>query len=158
MFKKIAITNQKGGTGKTSTALTLAGLLAQRGYHVLTVDFDPQGQCAVALGLTQEPGVFNLLVNTAFDIHQWIRPTGRQHLAIIPGDRTTATAQVVINAENRGMDAISTLLAPLRTEYDYIVMDTAPSVGGIQSALSTPPIWCSFPRPPNLCRAMGWRK
>ena len=132
MFKKIAITNQKGGTGKTSTALTLAGLLAQRGYHVLTVDFDPQGQCAVALGLTQEPGVFNLLVNTAFDIYQWIRPTGRQRLDIIPGDRTTATAQVVINAENRGMDAISTLLAPLRTEYDYIVMDTAPSVGGIQ--------------------------
>ena len=132
MLKTVTIANQKGGTGKTSTTLTLAGLLAQRERHCLIVDFDPQGQCAVALGLTQEPGAFNLLVNTSFDIHQWIRPTGRQHLEIIPGDRTTATAQVVINAENRGMDAIRTLLAPLRAEYDFILMDTAPSVGGIQ--------------------------
>ena len=93
MLKTVTIANQKGGTGKTSTTLTLAGLLAQRERHCLIVDFDPQGQCAVALGLTQEPGAFNLLVNTSFDIHRWIWLTGIQHLEIIPGDRTTATAQ-----------------------------------------------------------------
>jgi chromosome partitioning protein len=131
-MKIVTIANQKGGTGKTSTTLNLAGLLSQRGRRCLIVDFDPQGQCAVALGLTQEPGVFNMLVNTAFDIHQWIRPTGRERLDLIPGDRMTATAQVVINAENRGVETIRKLLNPLKAEYDYILLDTAPSVGGIQ--------------------------
>lgn len=131
-MKIITVANYKGGTGKTSTTLTLSGLLSQRGRRCLIIDFDPQGQCAVALGLTQEPGVFNALVNTAFDLRQWIRPTGRERLDIIPGDRTTATAQIVINAENRGMDAIRKLLNPLKAEYDYIFLDTAPSVGGIQ--------------------------
>jgi chromosome partitioning protein len=131
-MKIITIANYKGGTGKTSTTLTLSGLLSQRGRRCLIIDFDPQGQCAIALGLVQEPGAFNALVNTAFDLRQWIRPTGRERLDIIPGDRTTATAQIVINAENRGMDAIRKLLNPLKAEYDYIFLDTAPSVGGIQ--------------------------
>lgn len=131
-MKIITITNYKGGTGKTSTTLTLAGLLSQRERRCLIIDFDPQGQCAVALGLTQEAGVFNLLVNQAFDIRHWIRPTGRERLDIIPGDRTTATAQIVINAENRPIQAIRKLLEGLRQEYDYILLDTAPSVGGIQ--------------------------
>lgn len=131
-MKIITVANYKGGTGKTSTTLTLSGLLSQRGRRCLIIDFDPQGQCAIALGLTQEPGAFNALVNTAFDLRQWIRPTGRERLDIIPGDRTTATAQIVINAENRGMDAIRKLLNPLKAEYDYIFLDTAPSVGGIQ--------------------------
>ncbi len=131
-MKIVTIANYKGGTGKTSTTLSLAGLLSQRGRRCLIIDFDPQGQCAIALGLTQEPGAFNALVNTSFDLHQWIRPTGRERLDIIPGDRTTATAQIVINAENRGMEAIRKLLNRLKSEYDYIFLDTAPSVGGIQ--------------------------
>ncbi|MBK6298673.1 MAG: ParA family protein [Sphingomonadales bacterium] len=131
-MKIITVANYKGGTGKTSTTLSLAGLLSQRGRRCLIVDFDPQGQCAIALGLTQEPGAFNALVNTSFDLHQWIRPTGRERLDIIPGDRTTATAQIVINAENRGLEAIRKILNRLKSEYDYIFLDTAPSVGGIQ--------------------------
>ena len=130
-MKIITIANYKGGVGKSSTVLSLAGLLSQRNRRCLIVDLGPQGQCAVALGLTQEPGVFNALVNPAFDIRQWIRPTGRERLDILPGDRTTATAQIVVNAENRGMDSIRVLLSGLR-EYDFIFLDTAPSVGGIQ--------------------------
>jgi len=131
-MKIVTIANYKGGTGKTSTTISLAGLLSQRGRRCLIVDFDPQGQCAIALGLTQEPGAFNALVNTAFDLRQWIRPTGRERLDIIPGDRTTATAQIVINAENRPINSIRKLLSLLKAEYDYIFLDTAPSVGGIQ--------------------------
>jgi chromosome partitioning protein len=131
MTKIITVTNQKGGVGKTSTVLNLGALLAFSGRRVLIVDLDPQGQCAVGLGLTQEPGAFNLLVNTGFESTQWIRPTGRKGLDIIPGDRTTATAQIVINAENRPMDYIRDLLRQMR-EYQYIFLDTAPSVGGIQ--------------------------
>jgi chromosome partitioning protein len=131
-MKIVTLTNAKGGVGKSTSTVNLAGLISQRGRRCLIVDFDPQGQCAVALGLIQESGTFNVLVNESFDNYQWIRPTGREGLEIIPGDRTTATAQVVINAENRSMDVIRKILNPLKKEFDFIFLDTAPSVGGIQ--------------------------
>jgi chromosome partitioning protein len=127
----ITVTNQKGGVGKTSTVLNLASQLAFSGRQVLIADFDPQGQCAIGLGLNPEPGAFNLMVNTGRDPREFIRASGRKGLSIIPGDRTTATAQIVINAENRPLDFIRGLLRPFR-EYQYIFIDTAPSVGGIQ--------------------------
>jgi chromosome partitioning protein len=132
MSINIVIANQKGGVGKTTTAVSLAHGLALRERRVLLVDFDPQGQCATALGINQEAGVFNALVNTRSDIHQWLRGTERTGLELLPGDRSTATAQIVINAENRPIDSIRQLFKSLGREYDYIIFDTAPSVGGIQ--------------------------
>jgi chromosome partitioning protein len=132
MSINMVIANQKGGVGKTTSASSLAHGLALCNRRVLLVDFDPQGQCATALGIDQEPGVFNALVNTRSDIHHWLRDTGRAGLDLLPGDRSTATAQIVINAENRPIDSIFTLFKPLGKEYDYIIFDTAPSVGGIQ--------------------------
>jgi chromosome partitioning protein len=132
MSINIVIANQKGGVGKTTSASSLAHGLALRNRRVLLVDFDPQGQCATALGINQEPGVFNALVNTRSDIHQWIRDTDRAGLNLLPGDRSTATAQIVINAENRPINSIRLLFKTLGKEYDYILFDTAPSVGGIQ--------------------------
>lgn len=124
----ICITNQKGGVAKTTTAIHLAHGLALLGKRVLIVDFDPQGQAATALGLDPEPGVFNLLINR----QAHIRETGRQNLFLIPGDNSTATAQIVINAENRPISAITDVLRRFAHEYQYIVFDTAPSAGGIQ--------------------------
>jgi chromosome partitioning protein len=132
MSVNIVIANQKGGVGKTTSASSLAHGLAMCNRRVLLVDFDPQGQCATALGINQEPGVFNSLVNTHTDIHQWVRDTGRAGLYLLPGDRSTATAQIVINAENRPINSIHMLFKTLGKEYDYIIFDTAPSVGGIQ--------------------------
>ena len=132
MSINIVIANQKGGVGKTTSASSLAHGLALRSRRVLLVDFDPQGQCATALGINQEPGVFNALVNPRSDIHQWIRDTGRAGLDLLPGDRSTATAQIVINAENRPINSIRMLFKPLGKEYDHIIFDTAPSLGGIQ--------------------------
>jgi len=93
---------------------------------------DPQGQCAIALGLQQEPGTFNALVNPSAEIRQWIRNTGREGLELLPGNRATATAQIVLNAENRPVDAIEQLFKPYAPDYDFMIFDTAPSVGGIQ--------------------------
>jgi chromosome partitioning protein len=132
MTYSIAIANQKGGVGKTTTAICLAHGLALRDRRVLLVDFDPQGQCATSLAVNSEAGVFNVLVTPRSDIHQWIRDTTRSGFDLLPGDRSTATAQIVINAENRPIDLIRLLFKPLAKDYDYIIFDTAPSVGGIQ--------------------------
>ena len=72
MSINIVIANQKGGVGKTTSASSLAHGLALRSRRILLVDSDPQGQCATAMGINQEPGVFNALVNTHSDIHQWV--------------------------------------------------------------------------------------
>jgi chromosome partitioning protein len=128
----VAIANQKGGVGKTTTAVCLAHGLARRGRRVLLVDLDPQGQCATSLAVDAVSGVFNVLVNPNSDIYQWIRKTSRDGFDLLPGDRSTATAQIVINAENRPIDSIRLLFRSFVKDYDCIIFDTAPSVGGIQ--------------------------
>ena len=69
----ITVTNQKGGVGKTTTTIHLAHGLSLRGQRVLILDFDPQGQASIALGLEAEPGIFNLLINGKFDMVQTVR-------------------------------------------------------------------------------------
>jgi len=130
----ITIANQKGGVGKTTTAVTLAHGLALNGRETLLVDLDPQGQCASALGLLQESGIFNLLVGgqTLRDV---TRTTGRKGLCFIPGDKRTSTAQVVLNYEGFNVGVIHDALAPaLRAGVKAVIIDTAPSVGGLQEA------------------------
>lgn len=128
----ITIANQKGGVGKTTTAVHLGHGLALKGRRVLIVDLDPQGQVAKALGLNDEPGAFYLLITPPSPmLRQWVRLSGRDGLDIVPGDATTNTAQVVLNAENRPLDAVARALSQFG-DYDYIILDTAPSVGGIQ--------------------------
>jgi len=138
--KKAAISNSKGGVGKTTTVTTLGHALALRGKRTLIIDFDPQGQCATVLGLNPEPCVFSLLISPAREnLHQWVRETGRENLDLIPGDRSTATAQIVLNAENRSISSISDTIEMLAKEYDFILFDTAPSAGGLQERA----IWAS---------------
>ncbi|MCD6554079.1 MAG: ParA family protein [Anaerolineae bacterium] len=130
----ITIANQKGGVGKTTTAVTLAHGLAIQGKDTLLLDLDPQGQCASALGLVQEPGVFNLLVGVQ-TLANVTRTTGRPRLALIPGNKRTATAQVVLNAEEFKLDIIRQLLRPaLPGGLNLVIIDTAPSVGRLQEA------------------------
>ena len=139
MTKIIAVTNQKGGVGKTTTAITIAHGLSQHGKKVLLIDFDPQGQCATALGVNPEPCVFNLLITTHQAPALWVRESGRSDLRLIPSDRTTATAQAVINAEGRSFSAVHDAVKPLMQEYDFLIFDTAPSAGGLQERA----IWAS---------------
>lgn len=131
----ITVANQKGGVGKTTTTVTLAHGLALQGRRVWIVDFDPQGHCATSLGVQQESGVFDLLV-ARYPLAQVLRQTNRDNLAIVPGDKRTATAQVVLNTEHAPLDKVRQVLRPRGQAAaelpDVMVLDTNPSVGGMQ--------------------------
>jgi chromosome partitioning protein len=143
--KVICIANQKGGVGKTTTAVSLAHGLALRGKQVLLLDLDPQGQSATALGRNPEPGIFYLLTmglstqETTF-VNSWVRSSGREGLTLYPGDQQTMAAQTVLNAQNKPVSAIRNTISRFFKEgLDYIIFDTAPSVGGIQERA----VWAS---------------
>jgi len=129
----VVVANQKGGVGKTTTAVMVAHGLARRGYMTLLVDLDPQGQCASLLGMEQEPGVFDLLVGDK-PLRDVIRTTGRDNLFILPGNKRTATAQNITMLERRGIMVLKdSILRPFEKKGpEYVVFDTAPSVGGLQ--------------------------
>jgi chromosome partitioning protein len=134
----IAIANQKGGVGKTTTAVTLAHGLALAGKEVLLVDLDPQGQSATALGMNPEMGAFYLLTMAANGpsevayIKQWVRNTGRERLWLLPGNQETSAAQTVIN-QSKAVSHLRDCLRPFtRNGLGYILIDTSPSVGGLQ--------------------------
>ncbi len=129
--KIICVANQKGGVGKTTTCVHLAHGLALAGKSVLILDLDPQGQCAIALGCRQEPGVFNVLV-VETPIEQVIRPV-RDSLWLLPGDKKTGTAQRLTLVENRRISHLAEIVRPIaRNGMDFIIIDTPPSVGGLQ--------------------------
>lgn len=130
-MKILAVSNQKGGVGKTTTAVTLGHRFAQDGRRVLLIDLDPQGQSAIALGLEQEPCAYGFL--TFLPPAPLVRPA-RERLDIIPGNKRTGVAQTLMQSdpENFPLDAILQAVKPLASAYDVIVFDTSPSVGGLQ--------------------------
>jgi chromosome partitioning protein len=133
MTVTITIANQKGGVGKTTTAVSLAHGLVLSGKRVLLADLDPQGQCATILGLKPEPGAFNLLIADQ-PLTQVMRKTDRSGLLVVLGDRKTATAQTVLNVQRTPISFIHNRLVQPATQdhIDYIVIDTSPSVGELQ--------------------------
>jgi len=143
--KVICIANQKGGVGKTTTAVSLAHGLVQKGRRVLLIDLDPQGQSATALGRRPEPGVFYLLTmgttpqETTF-VQSWMRFSGREGLYYFPGDQQTMAAQTVLNAQDQPISAIRNSVSRFfKDGLHYIIFDTAPSVGGVQERA----VWAS---------------
>jgi len=133
MTVTITVANQKGGVGKTTTAVNLAHGLVLAGYQVLLVDLDPQGQCATILGLKQEPGAFDLLVAER-PARQVIRSTDRHKLFVILGDRKTATAQTVLGVQRSPVTYTREKLIPAveKEGFAYLIIDTSPSVGELQ--------------------------
>ena len=125
MARLIAIANQKGAVGKTTTAVNLGHALSLRGRSVLLVDCDPQGQAATFLGLRQESALFDLLVSGR-PLAEVIRSASRNDhdrpgLSVIPGDRRTATAQTVLASEGFRLEALAAAKPVITTKFNGAV-------------------------------------
>lgn len=127
----IALANQKGGVGKTTTAVNLAGELARRGRRVLLVDCDPQGNATTSLGVSKSAlavTTYDLLMETATP-EQSVVPTGREHFELIPADQDLAGAAVELSAAQRRERRLEGALSQLRERYSHILIDCPPSLG-----------------------------
>jgi len=129
MPKIIAIANQKGGVGKTTSATNLGAYLAQAGKRVLLIDFDPQGNLSSSLGANRgRPTVYELITGQA-KASEVIQPTAVENLWVIPAgiDLTGATVELV--TEDKREYFLKSALEPLRSNYDYLFIDCPPSLG-----------------------------
>ncbi|OJV80200.1 MAG: chromosome partitioning protein [Cellulomonas sp. 73-92] len=128
----IALCNQKGGVGKTTTAINLAAALAEYGRRVLVVDFDPQGAASVGLGVPPhelDRTVYNLIMDRSVDYTQVLRTTAVQGLDLLPANIDLSAAEVQLVTEVARESALSRALRPALDEYDEIIVDCQPSLG-----------------------------
>jgi chromosome partitioning protein len=127
----ISVVNQKGGVGKTTTAVNLASYLALQGKFVLLVDLDPQANATSGLGLdraTLDKGIYEAIVGTA-DIKEVIRPTSIEGLKIAPATANLAGAGVELVEVERREYRLSDALETVRNNFDYVIIDCPPSLG-----------------------------
>lgn len=131
MGKAIAIFNQKGGVGKTTTNVNLSASLARLGKRVLVIDNDPQGNSTSGLGLSKDTLEYNLydaLIDD-IDVEKCIIPTPFKGLDIIPSNVQLAGAEIeMIEIDNREQ-RLKRIINAVRDKYDYIFVDCPPSLG-----------------------------
>jgi chromosome partitioning protein len=152
-MRTIAIANQKGGVGKTTTAINLSAGLARRGMRVLLIDLDPQANATAGLGLPEEEGtsLYHCLVGGE-DVGSKIVLTGRERLHLIRADQSLAGAEVELARAGEHLARLRAVLVPLGASgrYDVVVLDCPPSLGILMtSALAAAdevivPVQCEY--------------
>lgn len=153
MGKAIAIFNQKGGVGKTTTNINLGASLALKGKKILMLDIDPQGNTTSGIGISKKDlpyTVYDLLIEDGFDTKKAVMNTGIKNLDIIPASVDLAGAEIELVALEGREARLSKAIAKVKDSYDYIFIDCPPSLGlltlnsltAVESVLI--PIQCEF--------------
>ncbi len=152
MSKSIAVFNQKGGVGKTTTVINLCACLANRGKKVLMIDVDPQGNTTSGVGIdktTLEKTIYDVLINDS-DPRECIIDTNRENLFIIPSSVQLAGAEIELTEMNKRELKLRECIESIKDDYDYVFIDCPPSLGLLSiNALSAVdsvliPIQCEY--------------
>ena len=152
MGRIIAVANQKGGVGKSTTAINLSACLAERGKKVLTIDIDPQGNTTSGLGVDKnstENTLYELLLNEA-EIENTIVKDVVQNVDLIPSNINLSGAEIELVGIDEKEYILKKLIDKVRDNYDYIIMDCPPSlnmltINALTAATSVlVPIQCEY--------------
>jgi chromosome partitioning protein len=128
----LAMCNQKGGVGKTTSTINLGAALAEYGRRVLLVDFDPQGALSVGLGVQPhelDTTIYNLIMERSVTVDDVIRPTTVDGLDLLPSNIDLSAAEVQLVTEVGREQTLGRTLAPALDDYDYVLVDCQPSLG-----------------------------
>ena len=128
----IAMCNQKGGVGKTTSTINMGAALAEFGRKVLLVDLDPQGALSAGLGVSHEEldvTVHNLLVDNSSSIFDAILSSGVENLDLVPANIDLSAAEIQLVNEVGREQALARALRPVMKDYDFIIIDCQPSLG-----------------------------
>ncbi len=127
----VAVANQKGGVGKTTTVINLGACLAAAEKKVLLVDFDPQANCTSGMGISKSRDGLNAyaVLSGAALVEEAVAASDLPHLSILPGSISLAGAEVELTGMEEREFVLKKALAPVKDRYDYILIDCPPSLG-----------------------------